>query len=65
LVLLRRGTIDARSLKPPVKEDEVDREKRLTSAKKHKTVQDTEKKKEKKEESHLAGARGASGSSEA
>ena len=48
-----------------MKEDEVDREKRLTSAKKHKTVQDTEKKKEKKEESHLAGARGASGSSEA
>jgi hypothetical protein len=40
--------IDARSSRPPVKEDDVEHEKRRTSAEKHKTVQDTERKKEKR-----------------
>ena len=35
-------------MKPPVKEDDVEREKRRTSAKKHKSMQDVERKKEKR-----------------
>jgi len=42
------GAIDARSSKPLVKEDDVEREKRRASAEKHKFVQDAEKKKEKR-----------------
>jgi hypothetical protein len=40
--------IDARSSWPPVKEDDVEREKRRASTEKHKTVQDAKKKKEKR-----------------
>jgi hypothetical protein len=40
--------IDARSSWPLVKEDDADREKRRTSAEKHKTALDAEKEKEKK-----------------
>ena len=43
-----QGAIDARSSKPPVKEDDVERKKRRASAEKHKSMQDTEKKKEKR-----------------
>ena len=43
-----QGSIDARSSKPPVKEDEVDRDKRRESAEKQKSAKDFEKKKEKK-----------------
>jgi hypothetical protein len=46
--LLVQGSIDARSSKPPVKEDDVDRDKRRESAKKLKSTKDLEKKKEKK-----------------
>ncbi|XP_021309111.1 uncharacterized protein DDB_G0284459-like [Sorghum bicolor] len=42
------GSIDARSSKLPVKEDDVDRDKRRESAEKLKSVKDLEKKKEKK-----------------
>jgi hypothetical protein len=38
--------IDARSSKPPVREDNVECEKRRTSTEKHKSVQDVERKKE-------------------
>ena len=40
--------IDARSSKPPVKEDDVDREKRHAFVEKQKSAKDLEKKKEKK-----------------
>ena len=40
--------IDARSSKPPVKEDDTEHETRRASAEKHKTVLDAEKKKEKR-----------------
>ena len=43
-----QGSIDARSSKPPVKEDEVDRDKRRESAEKQKSAKDLEKKKERK-----------------
>jgi len=43
-----QGSIDARSSKPPVKEDDVDRDRRHESAKKLKSARDLEKKKEKK-----------------
>ena len=43
-----QGAIDARSSKPPVKEDDVEHEKRRASAVKHKSVQDIEKNKEKR-----------------
>ena len=43
-----QGSINARSLKPPVKEDDVDRDKRRESAEKLKSGKDLEKKKEKK-----------------
>ena len=43
-----QGSIDARSLKPPVKDDEVDRNKRRESTEKQKSAKDLEKKKEKK-----------------
>ena len=43
-----QGSIDARSSKPPVKEDEVDHDKRRESAEKQKSTKDFEKKKEKK-----------------
>jgi len=46
--LLAQGSIDARSSKPPVKEDDVDRDKRRESAEKSKSAKDMEKKKEKK-----------------
>jgi hypothetical protein len=46
--LLVQGPIDARSSKPPVKEDGVDRDKRHESAEKLKSVKDLEKKGEKK-----------------
>ncbi|XP_021306284.1 putative golgin subfamily A member 6-like protein 3 [Sorghum bicolor] len=42
------GSIDVRSSSPPVKEDEVDRDKRRESAKKQKSTMDLKKKKEKK-----------------
>jgi len=43
-----QGSIDARSSKPPVKEDEVDHGKRRESTEKEKSTKDLEKKKEKK-----------------
>ena len=43
-----QGSIDARSSKPPVKEDEVDHDKRHESTEKQKSAQDLKKKKEKK-----------------
>ena len=43
-----QGSIDARSSKPPVNEDEVDRDKRRESAEKQKSTEDFEKKKRKK-----------------
>jgi len=46
--LLAQGSIDAPSSRPPVKEDEVDRDKRRESAEKQKSAKDLEKKKEKK-----------------
>ena len=42
-----QGSIDAQSLRPPVKEDDVDRDKRRESAEKQKSAKDLEKKKEK------------------
>ena len=45
--LLSQGPIDVRSSRPPVKEDEVDRNKRRQSAEKQKSTKDSEKKKEK------------------
>jgi hypothetical protein len=48
LSLLSQGPIDVRSSRPPVNEDEVDRDKRRQSAEKHKSAKDSEKKKEKK-----------------
>ena len=42
------GVIDAWSSKPPVKEDDVEHEKRCASAEKHKFVQDVVRKKEKR-----------------
>ena len=46
--MLVQGSIDARSSKPPVKEDEVDRDKWCESAEKQKSAKDFAKKKEKK-----------------
>jgi len=46
--LLGQGSIDAQSSRPPVKEDDVDLERRRESAEKQKSVKDLEKKKEKK-----------------
>jgi len=46
--LLVQGPIDARSSKPPVKEDDVDRDKRRESVEKLKSAKDLEKKGEKK-----------------
>jgi len=46
--LLVQGSIGARSSKPPVKEDDVDRDKRRESVEKLKSAKDSEKKKEKK-----------------
>jgi len=46
--LLVQGPIDARSSKPPVKEDGVDRDKRCESAEKLMSAKDLEKKGEKK-----------------
>jgi len=43
-----QASIDARSSKPPVKEDDVDRDKRRVSAEKQKSAKVLEKKKEKK-----------------
>ena len=43
-----QGSIDARSSKPLVKEDDVDRDKRRESAEKQKSAKDLENKKEKK-----------------
>ena len=43
-----QGSIDARSSKPPVKEDEVDHDKGRESAEKRKSAMDLKKKKEKK-----------------
>ena len=43
-----KGSIDARSSKPPVKEDDVDHDKRHESVEKQKSAKDLEKKKEKK-----------------
>ena len=45
---LVQGSIDARSSKPPVKEDDVDRDKSRESAEKQKFAKDLEKNKEKK-----------------
>ena len=45
---LAQGSIDVRSSRPPVKEDEVDRDKRRESAEKQKSALDLKKKKEKK-----------------
>jgi len=42
------GIVNARSSKPPVKEDEVDRDKRRESTEKQKSAKDLKKKKEKK-----------------
>ena len=39
--------IDATSSKPPVKEDDVEREKRCTTAEKHKSMQEAERKNDK------------------
>jgi hypothetical protein len=46
--LLAQGSIEARSSRPPVKEDEVDRDKRRESTEKQKSAKDLEKKKENK-----------------
>ena len=46
--LFRQGRIDVRSSRPPVKEDEVDRDKRRESTEKQKSAMDLKKKKEKK-----------------
>jgi len=46
--LFWQGRIDVRSLRPPVKEDEVDRDARRRSAKKQKSAKDSVKKGEKK-----------------
>jgi hypothetical protein len=46
--LLGQGSIDARSSRPPVKEDDVDRERRCESIEKQKSAKDLQKKKEKK-----------------
>ena len=43
-----QGSIDARSSRPPVKEDDIDRDRRRESAEKQKSAKDLEKKKEKK-----------------
>ena len=43
-----QGPIDARSSRPPVTEDDVDRDRRRESAEKQKSAKDLEKKKEKK-----------------
>jgi len=48
LRLLQQGSIDARSSRPLVKEDDVDRERRHEFAEKQKSTKDLEKKKEKK-----------------
>ena len=48
LSLLSQGPIDVRSSRPPVKEDEVDRDKRPQSAEKQKSTKDSEKKEKKK-----------------
>ena len=48
LSLFCQGTIDARSSKPPVKEDNAEREKRRASVEKHKSIKDAEKKEKKK-----------------
>jgi hypothetical protein len=48
LSLFSQGPIDVRSLRPPVKEDEVDRDKRRQSAEKQKSAKDSEKKEKKK-----------------
>ena len=56
LRLLVHGPIDARSSRPPVKEDGVDRERRRESAEKQKSAKDLEKKKREEEESRAASA---------
>ena len=48
LVPVLPGAIDNRSSKPPVKEDDAEREKRRAFAEKHKFVQNAKKKKEKR-----------------
>ena len=48
LHLLGQGSIDAQSSRPPVKDDDVDLERRRESAEKQKSAKDLEKKKEKK-----------------
>jgi len=48
LPLSRHGRIDVRSSRPPVKEDEVDRDARRRSAEKQKSAKDSAKKGEKK-----------------
>jgi len=46
--LFWQGQIDVQSSRPPVKEDDVDRDKRRQSAEKQKSVKDSKKKEEKK-----------------
>jgi len=48
LLPFSQGSIDAWSSRPPVKEDDADRDKRHESAEKQKSAKDLEKKKEKK-----------------
>jgi hypothetical protein len=48
LLPFSQGSIDARSSRPPVKEDDADRDKRRESTEKQKSTKDLEKKKEKK-----------------
>ena len=48
MCLFCQGAIDKRSSKPPVKEDDAEREKRRAFAEKHKFVQNAKKKKEKR-----------------
>jgi len=48
LLSFSQGSIDARSSRPPVTEDDVDRDRRCESMEKQKTAKDLEKKKEKK-----------------
>jgi len=48
LLLFWQGQIDVRSSRPPVKEDEVDRDKRCRSAEKQKAAKDSEGKEDKK-----------------
>jgi hypothetical protein len=55
--LLVQGSIDARSSRPLVKEDDVDRERRRESAEKQKSTKDLEKKKRNEEEPLAASAR--------